>query len=363
LQATRARPTPKLAKEPQDGPTIMTVTKKIFFTTTLILFLTDILAQDKASYDFAFNEITKMLKGEEKLGFKRAVFLTENAFTSNKTDYKEFCRKIDNIETQLNLFMRDKGITNHPIGKQFAIFNYMMEPSKYNDNVRLTYDFNDLTGRKDWTKQFVSKLLRTKKGNCHSLPYLYKILSEELGAEAYLALAPNHLYIKHKDPKGLWANVELTNSSFPRDGWVISSLSITTEAIKNEIYMEPLSLKESIAMTLTDLALGYKFHFGHDAFTMKCLETTIVYFPNYVNAHMIKSEILGENYKKSIAANNNKPNKEIFKLEKEIAGLYNKIDSMGYKEMPREQYEQWVKDVETMRENQNQNTPSNKPKN
>jgi hypothetical protein len=127
--------------------------------------------------------------------------------------------------------------------------------------------------------------------------------------------------------------------------------------------MEPLSLKESIAMTLTDLALGYKFHFGHDAFTMKCLETTIVYFPNYVNAHMIKSEILGENYKKSIAANNNKPNKEIFKLEKEIAGLYNKIDSMGYKEMPREQYEQWVKDVETMRENQNQNTPSNKPKN
>lgn len=64
----------------------MTVTKKIFFTTTLILFLTDILAQDKASYDFAFHEITKMLMGEEKLDFKRAVFLTENAFTSNKTD-------------------------------------------------------------------------------------------------------------------------------------------------------------------------------------------------------------------------------------------------------------------------------------
>jgi hypothetical protein len=78
---------------------------------------------------------------------------------------------------------------------------------------------------------------------------------------------------------------------------------------------------------------------------------------------MIKSEILGENYKKSIASNNNKPNKEIFQLEKKITELYNKIDNMGYKEMPREQYEQWVKDVETMREKQNQNTSSNKPKN
>lgn len=221
----------------------MTATKKILLTGALLLFLTDIFAQDKASYDFAFSEITQMLKGEAKLDFKKAVFLTENAFTSNKTDYKEFCEQVDNIEIQLKQLMLDKGITNHPMGKQFAIFNYMMEASKYNGNTALTYDFDDFTGRKDWTKQFVTKLLRTKKGNCHSLPLLYKILAEEIGAVAYLASAPNHLYIKHKDPKGLWVNVELTNSSFPRDSWVISSLSITTEAIKKEIYMEPLSLK------------------------------------------------------------------------------------------------------------------------
>ena len=146
--------------------------KKIFLTASLILFLTDIFCQSKDSYNVAFNEIDKMLKGEAKLDFKKAVFLTENAHYANKLDYREFCQKIDDIETRLNQFRQVKGIINHPIGKQFAIFNYMMEPSKFNDNIHLTYDFEDLIGDKDWTKMFVSKLLRTKTGNCHSLPYL-----------------------------------------------------------------------------------------------------------------------------------------------------------------------------------------------
>ncbi|MFM7857280.1 MAG: hypothetical protein ACKO96_36515, partial [Flammeovirgaceae bacterium] len=194
-----------------------------------------------------------MLKGESPLDFKRAVFLTENAYYSNKLDYKEFCQRIDNIEIKLNQFMRDKGVVNHVMGKQFAIFNYMMEPSKYNENIRMNYDFEDLMGQKDRSKMFVTKLLNTNTGNCHSLPFLYKILAEEIKAEAFLVLGPNHVYIKHKDDKGLWVNVELTNSSFPRDGWIISSLSITTEAIKKEAYMEALTLKESVALCLYDL--------------------------------------------------------------------------------------------------------------
>jgi len=60
------------------------------------------------------------------------------------------------------------------------------------------YDFDDFMGDKDWTKQFVTKLMRTHTGNCHSLPYLYKILCEEIGAKASLVLGPNHVYIKHR---------------------------------------------------------------------------------------------------------------------------------------------------------------------
>ncbi len=63
-----------------------------------------------------------------------------------------------------------------------------------NDTVQhlpYTYDFDDMFGDRDWTSMFVTKLLATKQGNCHSLPYLYKILADELGIKSHLALAPN----------------------------------------------------------------------------------------------------------------------------------------------------------------------------
>jgi hypothetical protein len=346
---------PKLAKEPQGRTKLlsyMVQTTKIFLTVISTLILSDSFSQSKSSYDYAYNQIMKMVNGESPLDFKRAVFLTENAFYSNKLDYNEFCQRIDDIEVKLYQFMRDRNVTNHVMGKQFAIFNYMMEPSQYNNNTRMSYDFEDLMGKTDRSKMFVTKLLNTKTGNCHSLPFLYKILAEETKAGAYLALGPNHLYIKHKDDKGLWVNVELTNNSFPRDGWIISSLSITTDAIKNEVYMEPLTLKESVVLCLYDLVLQYRFQFGHDDFTLKTCNTVIKHFPQCIYAYMIKSEILDERRKELMTANKNQRNGEIMKLETDITKLYDKIDSMGYRDMPKEQYERWAKEAEEERKKQ-----------
>jgi len=340
----------------------MARTTKTFLAIIFALTLTDSFSQSKASYDYAYNEIMKMVKDESSLDFKRAVFLTENAFYSNKLDYKEFCQRIDDIEAKLYQFMRDRNVTNHVMGKQFAIFNYMMEPSQYNNNTRMSYDFEDLMEKTDRSKMFVTKLLNTKTGNFHSLPFLYKILAEETKAGAYLALGPNHLYIKHKDDKGLWVNVELTNNSFPRDGWIISSLSITTDATKKEVYMEPLTLKESIILCLYDLVLQYRFQFGHDDFTLKTCDTIIKHFPQCIYAYMIKSEILDERRKGLMTANKNQRNGEIIKLETDITKLYYKIDSLGYRDMPNEQYERWAKQTEEEGKKQQQGkaNPKNK---
>ncbi|MCG8580839.1 MAG: hypothetical protein MI866_13030 [Bacteroidales bacterium] len=329
----------------------MIINKRFAKTVLLILSLFYTLinsyGQSKSHYEYAFNEICKMLNGDNVLDFKKAVFITENAFHSGQLDYGEFCERIVKIEGQLRQFMTDKNVFNHPMGKQFAIFSFMMEPSVYNQNIRMTYDFEDLTGRKDWTKMFVTKLLDTNTGNCHSLPYLYKILAEEIEADAFLALGPNHMYIKHKDDKGMWVNVELTNGSFPRDGWIASSLSITTEAIKKETYMEPLSLKESIALCLYDLTLGYQFQFGHDDFGIKCCDAITEYYPTCIYAYMVKSEILAEkrNNLLSLEKNSTLNDSKINELEKTILQLYETIDQMGYKEMPKEQYENWLKEV------------------
>ena len=79
---------------------------------------------------------------------------------------------------------------------------------------------------------FVQKLLVTGKGQCNSLPKLYLILAEEIGAEAHLALSPNHSYIKFPDDEGNWHNIELTNNMLTTDAFILNSGYVKAEAIQ-----------------------------------------------------------------------------------------------------------------------------------
>ena len=161
-----------------------------------------------------------------------------------------------------------------------------------NNNQVFKYDFNDFEGFKDWKNMFVTKVIKTKTGNCHSLPYYYKILANELKAEAFLAIAPNHIYIKHIDENGKWVNVELTNGHISSDAWMISSMGISSEAIKKGIYMDALSEKESVALCLWDLAMGYQQDYGYDNFVLKCCDAVIKYYPTSISAIMTKYNCL-----------------------------------------------------------------------
>jgi len=184
-----------------------------------------------------------MLKGQTPVNFKRAVFITENAYNKGTLNYAAFCSDITKTGSVLKEMIRKKGIQGFRTAGNWAVFTYMSDALPENALKPFTYDFDDFMGDKDWRKMFVTKLVREHKGNCHSLPYYYKILCEEIGASASLALAPNHMYIKHQDEKGQWTNVELTNGGFPRDQWIIKEMAITVEAIKNNTYMAPLNPK------------------------------------------------------------------------------------------------------------------------
>ena len=140
---------------------------------------------------------------------------------------------------------------------------------------------------------FVSKLLETGKGNCHSLPYLYKILADELGIPCYLAFAPNHIYIKLFSEQTGWYNTELTSATFPVDAWIMASGYITTDAIRNSLYMDTLSTKQTVANCLVDLAHGYQRKFGRENpdFVIKCCNTVLQYHPANVNAMLTKEAV------------------------------------------------------------------------
>jgi hypothetical protein len=298
----------------------------------------------KQLYKEAFSEQYRMLREEKPIDFKQAVFLTENAYHRGELNYESFKDEISLIGNQLRALINQKKLTGYRTAGNWAVFTYLMDSLPINNYTPCTYDFEDFMGTKDWTKMFVTKLMKTKKGNCHSLPYYYKILCEEIGVNAHLALAPNHIYIKHIDEKGEWTNVELTNGGFPRDQWLITQMAISIEAIRNEIYMKPLTQKESIALTMFDLATAYEFQYGIDSFYLAVIDTALTHFPTCIPLLMSKANYYTEAGKNEQAKEH--PDQTILKEMYDNQRLvYQQINELGLKNMPAELYEKWVETI------------------
>jgi len=161
-------------------------------------------------YEDAFSKISALIDSSSlpPKAFKAAVYEVENAFYDGKLPISLFDKDLQNLLNLIEIVINNDSLEYYESDKDrisnfAAIFKVMTDTSYYNVKGAvyfrepLTYDFNDVFGQEDWTNMFVTKLLATNKGNCHSLPYLYKILAEELGETAHLALAPNHIYISN----------------------------------------------------------------------------------------------------------------------------------------------------------------------
>ena len=329
-------------------------------------------------YDSAYRQLKTMLEGKAPANFKHAVFITENAYLDNTANYLEFntdisrlvvlCQELTRI-AKLDYEERDK----EEVNKYWSVFMVMKElkieekdsVGTFHPITPFSYDFNDFFGEQDWTKMFVTKLLKTKSGNCHSLPFLYKILCEELGAKAYLAMAPNHIYIKHYSKKNGWYNTELTSGHFPIDAWIMASGYVHLSAVQNGIYMDTLSAKQSIAVCMVDLASGYARKLGKHAdsgFIMKCAEKALQYYPSYVNAMILKAETMKKQFESHMAKSNAKYPVDAFseseakQLFDKMEKLYFHIHKIGYRMMPKEMYADWLNDLSKERQKyQNQN--------
>jgi hypothetical protein len=301
-------------------------------------------AQDKTAYNNAFDEIEKMLSDKQESSFKRAVFLTENAWYGDSMNYNKFSEAIELLHGISHmLFAKNDANKDIELRKSRAIYATLMDTlylEASHDSITQIfktpygYLFDDFFGEEDWTNMFVTTLILKNKGNCHSLPYLFKILSDEFGLKTHLALAPNHLYIKHATEETGWFNIELTSNSFPLDAWLMSSGYITLEAIQNGVYLRALSDKEAVAMCLVDLIQGYqrKFDIACDSFILSCSNLALKYFPNYINALLLKAEALVSCYQED--------KNEI--LYSEMEKTYLMIHDLGYKDMPKNMYVNWL---------------------
>jgi len=288
--------------------------------------------------------------------FKKAVFLTENCYLDNGMQYEHFERHISQLVSVIKAWQLANPLLNYHLADStnfeanYSIFKFLKDTTRVISSgqktfylMPYTYDFVDFFGQQNWSTMFVTKLLSTHNGNCHSLPYLYKILADEFGAICWLALAPNHIYISNRCKKIGWYNTELTSGSFPIDAWIMASGYLPLQAVQNGIYMDTLSNQQSIALCILDLAKGYehKVHNYHDGFILKCCDISLQYFPLNVQAMLLKAETLKRIYEKEKVQKATVA-KEIYH---QMEQLYVKLFDLGYREMPNKMYQQWLVSV------------------
>ena len=317
------------------------------------------------NYWNALTGIKEMLAGNQPLDLKKAVYLVEHAFLPSLT-YSDFDNKIQQLVEICRLKMEQENLDmTNPLAINLAIQKIMSDTVE----VKMTgqeqtikhypfiYDFDDAWGEKDHANQFVSKLLYTKSGQCHSLPLLYLILAQELNSEAYLAFAPHHSYIKFKDESGKFYNYETTSGYLISDNALMRSGFITAEAIKNKVFLDTLSKTETIGYCLSDLAQGY-FHllgFGNGEFLKEATDLSLKYFPDRnLRAYMIKSNLsqaifLSEAKKNGVKSfEEAMQNIELKKLWDIHDGYYRLVQDKGYSEITKETYLNWVKSIQEL---------------
>jgi hypothetical protein len=326
----------------------------------------DIDAQGTGYFYAAFDEINAMLKGEKPLSLERTVFLVENAFYNNVLDYSEY-KKF--IKHKADLCGRKTGEeklnSNNNMVKNMMLFRLISDTLLFKDfttestqiHLPVKYDYDDYHSKKSYDSHFVTKLMRSGIGQCHSIPLYYLILAEAINTEAYWSFSPRHSFVKIKDEKEIWYNIELTCSAILSDAHYMNSGYIKAEAIRNGLYLEPLDKQQIIAEMLIDLAKHYHTRFGLDDFYLKCADTAAKYLLCDINAIMLKA-IYQENLTLYLAELLDAKTPDIMKQKSSEAynhyvkmnELYKQIDNLGYEKFPDELYAVWLDYIAAQKE-------------
>lgn len=321
----------------------------LFIVCTLALSCARQTRQPANYYEAAYSEIAAMLDGKAVLSIKRAVFLSEWAYLNGNLDYGSYTAQIDSAAKAIKQFYTANRLNQFKTGLNVALFEYFAKPYSMNGHKPFTYDFDDFAGADDLTKLFVTKVMRTHSGQCHSLPVYYKVLAEAVGAEAHLAFAPQHVFIRHPDEQdpAKWVNVELTTQSLSREAFYIESFGITDDAIRNKVYLYPLTDKETVAFLLSWLAQGYCRKYQQwDDFTLRCAEKSLAYFPQNVDALTLKANVLNTKL-----MNGTLTNDQAQELNRQWLAIEKQLNHLGWKRsMDTDKYEDILQGVaENMR--------------
>ncbi len=316
-------------------------------------------------YRDAYSKLLKL--NPDDFSLADAVFITENAFYNNTISYAQYSNAIHHrVNLVRQILKREKLDTTNQLALNYGIQQLYQRDNSYYYAERnttmsvpsLKYDFDDFMGEKDWSKMFVSKLIATNSGQCHSMPLLYLMIAQQLKAKAWLSISPQHSFIQFPDDNGNLLFYETTNGNIVSAQWMIQSGYINATAIKNKTFLDTFSQKRLWVYCLSDLLMGYMDKFGYDDFAAQMRKKIEQLEPKNLTALIIDENEITKRTMRMIRAAGvkgvddlpNHPNE--YAAYKEMHAAYAMIDGTGYQDMPKEAYERWLKTIEDEKKKQ-----------
>ncbi len=132
---------------------------------------------------------------DDKIDFARAKLTFDKLYDPASTNIDASLKQIDGMVRTIRAMA---GPQAPPQLRLVALRTYIYKAGPWNDNNPFTYDFADPLGRKS-SNQLLATYLRTRRGNCVSMPMLFAALAQRLGLDVTLSTAPHHVFVKYHD--------------------------------------------------------------------------------------------------------------------------------------------------------------------
>jgi hypothetical protein len=157
---------------------------------------------------------------------------------------------------------------------------FIYEAGPWNTGKPFQYDLSDPLGLKP-ENRLLSTYIRTRRGNCVSMPVLFVALAQRLGLNTTLSTAPDHMFAKYTDDiAGKTVDLETTSGAYPaRDAYIRQNMPMTDASIANGIYMKTLSKKEALVV-LARGVIEHEMMVGH---YQQALDIAVLLRPYYPN--------------------------------------------------------------------------------
>jgi len=118
-------------------------------------------------------------------------------------------RELDNLAAQARAIAGPHATDE---AKLNAVRRVIYRTGTWNGQNPFSYDLADPLGL-NVNNKLLSTYLRTRRGNCVSMPTLFLILADRLGLNVSFATAPLHMFIRYTDPQGRAFDIETTSGA------------------------------------------------------------------------------------------------------------------------------------------------------